>query len=63
MPLDEITITKIILEKFSEKFIAKALDVDVAIAGGGPAGLVAGKYLAEKGIKTCLFERKLSVGG
>ncbi|MHA1404379.1 MAG: sulfide-dependent adenosine diphosphate thiazole synthase [Candidatus Helarchaeota archaeon] len=37
--------------------------MDVAIAGGGPAGLVAGKYLAEKGIKTCLFERKLSVGG
>lgn len=63
MPLDEVTISKIIIEKFSETFIKDGLDVDVAIAGGGPAGLTAGRYLAENGIKTCLFERKLSIGG
>jgi thiamine thiazole synthase len=35
----------------------------VIIAGAGPAGLVASKHLAEAGVKTVLFERKLSIGG
>ncbi len=37
--------------------------MDVAIAGGGPAGLTAAKYLSTAGKKVVLFERKLSVGG
>jgi thiamine thiazole synthase len=37
--------------------------VDVAIVGAGPSGLAAGYYLARKGIKTAIFERKLSIGG
>ena len=41
----------------------KALDVDVAIVGGGPAGLVCGYYLAKAGKQVVLFERKLSIGG
>jgi len=36
---------------------------DVAIVGGGPSGLVAAADLARAGWKTCLFERKLSIGG
>lgn len=39
------------------------LSVDVAIAGGGPSGLVASYYLAKKGFKIALFERKLAPGG
>ena len=39
------------------------LEVEVAIAGGGPSGLIAAKYLAEKKMKVALFERKLSLGG
>lgn len=62
MTLDEITISKAIIESFTQKFIA-ALDVDVAIVGGGPAGLVCGYYLAKAGKKVVLFEKKLSIGG
>ncbi|MDD5255049.1 MAG: sulfide-dependent adenosine diphosphate thiazole synthase [Candidatus Omnitrophica bacterium] len=60
--LDEITISRAIIESYKEKLLA-ALDVDVAIVGAGPAGLVCGRYLAREGRKVALFERKLSVGG
>jgi thiamine thiazole synthase len=62
MALDEIKISRAIIESYSKKLV-KALDVDVAIVGGGPAGLVCGYYLAKAGKKVVLFERKLSVGG
>ncbi len=62
MVLDEIKISKAIITSYTEKLI-KALDVDVAIVGGGPAGLVCGYYLAKAGKKVVLFERKLSIGG
>lgn len=60
--LDEIVITRAIVEEFSNVFLDYT-DVDVALVGGGPANLTAAKYLAEAGYKTVLFERKLSVGG
>lgn len=60
--LDERVITEAIVDRFFEKLKAN-LEVDVAIAGCGPAGLVAGTLLAEKGWKVAIFERKLSVGG
>lgn len=62
MGLDEIKISRAIIESYSEKLV-KALDVDVAIVGGGPAGMVCGYYLAKAGKRAVLFERKLSVGG
>lgn len=62
MKLDDIKISKAIIESYSEKLI-KALDVDVAIVGAGPAGMVCGYYLSKAGRKVALFERKLSVGG
>jgi len=62
MELDEIKISKAIIESFSRK-LTDALDVDVAIVGGGPAGLVCGYYLAKAGKKVVLFEKKLSIGG
>lgn len=37
-------------------------DTVVLSAGAGPAGLTAAYYLAKKGVKTAIFERKLSVG-
>jgi thiazole biosynthesis enzyme len=62
MKLDEIIITEAIIESFTKKF-RDYLSSDVAIAGGGPAGLCAAYYLAKAKKKVALFERKLSVGG
>ena len=62
MRLDEIKISKAIIEAYKQKLV-DALDIDVAIAGAGPAGLVCAYYLAQAGKKVALFERKLSVGG
>ncbi len=45
------------------KKIKKNLSVDVAIVGGGPSGMVAAYYLAKKGLKVALYERKLAPGG
>ena len=60
--LDDIIISKAIINSYTDKLL-KALDVDVAIVGGGPAGLTCGYYLGKQNIKTVLFERKLSIGG
>ena len=39
------------------------LDLDVAIVGGGPSGIVAAYYLAKAGLKVAQFDRKLPPGG
>ncbi len=61
-PLDEIIISRAIIDRYTEK-LKECLELDVAIVGGGPSGLVAAYYLAGGGRKVALFERKLSVGG
>lgn len=38
-------------------------EVDVAIVGAGPSGLTASYYLAKRGFKVVVFERRLSFGG
>jgi thiamine thiazole synthase len=62
MVIDDVKITKIIFNRFSKNF-NNAFEVDVAIAGAGPSGLVAAKYLAKAGKDVVLFERKLCIGG
>ncbi|MDI6786385.1 MAG: sulfide-dependent adenosine diphosphate thiazole synthase [bacterium] len=62
MPIDDIIISRAIIEEYS-KDLVDSLEVDVIIAGAGPAGMVAGYYLAKEGKKVIIFERKLSVGG
>lgn len=39
------------------------LDLDVAIVGGGPSGILAAYYIAKAGYRVALFDRKLSPGG
>jgi len=58
----EQIISKLIIENFSKKLI-DYLNIDVAIVGGGPSGLVAAYYLAKAGKKVCMFERKIAFGG
>lgn len=60
--LNEVTITKAILETYMNK-LKSALELDVAIVGAGPSGIVAGYYLAKAGKNVGLFEKKISIGG
>ena len=62
MTIDDVMVTRTIFNRFSQEF-NDIFEVDVAIAGGGPAGLTAANYLCQRGKKVVLFERKLSVGG
>ena len=58
----ENTISAAIVRSFSGKFLEN-LNLDVALVGAGPSALVAAKYLADAGLKTAVFERKLAPGG
>lgn len=58
----ETQISKGIISTYFDK-LEKNLDLDVAIVGGGPSGIVAAYYLAKGGLKVAQFDRKLSPGG
>ena len=62
MKIDEIIISRAIVESFTKEFL-EALNVDVAIVGAGPSGMTAAYYLAKEGVKTVIFEKNLRVGG
>ena len=58
----ETQVSKGIINTYFEK-LQSNLDLDVAIVGGGPTGIVAAYYMAKAGLKVALFDRKLSPGG
>ena len=60
--IDEKIISQAIIESYMKELIS-SLEVDVAIAGAGPSGLICGYYLAKEGVKVAIFERNLKVGG
>jgi thiamine thiazole synthase len=62
MVLDDVVISRSIIEAYQEKFQAH-LDVDVALVGAGPTNMVAGYYLGKAGVKAAVFESKLAPGG
>lgn len=58
----ETKVSRGIIRSYFEK-IERNLNLDVAIVGGGPSGIVAAYYLAKAGLKVAIFDRKLSPGG
>lgn len=62
MHLDDIAVSRAIIRTYTNKLL-DCLECDVAIVGGGPAGITASYYLARQGYKVCVFERKLAPGG
>ena len=58
----ETKVSQGIISTYFEK-MQKSLNLDVAIVGGGPSGIVAAYYLAKAGLKVAQFDRKLSPGG
>lgn len=61
LPL-ESKITRYIFE-YAARDWASISSTDVVIVGAGPAGMTAARYLAEKGLRVVVFERRLSFGG
>jgi len=60
--IEDTKVTTAIVERFLHDFL-DITELDVAIAGAGPSGLTAARYLAKAGAKVAVFERNLYVGG
>ena len=60
--LVETDISKAILNAYHEKLLERIVS-DVLIIGAGPSGLTSAFYLAQKGLKVTLLEKRLSPGG
>ena len=61
-PIDEKDVTVAIVGGFMRQFEEYA-ESDVIIVGGGPSGLMAGREIASRGIKTLIVERNNYIGG
>ena len=62
LKLEDTQITAAIVERFLRDFLVFT-ELDVAIAGAGPSGITAARYLAKAGTKVAVFDRNLYVGG
>ncbi len=60
--IDEKEITRAIIREYHDQ-LDSAVESDVIIAGAGPSGLVAGRYLAQRGYKVTIIERNNYLGG
>ncbi|HEA84083.1 MAG TPA: thiazole biosynthesis protein [Thermodesulfobacterium geofontis] len=58
----ELEIQKAIV-KYGLEDLYEYSNVDVLIVGAGPSGLTSAKYLAERGFKVLVYEKRLSFGG
>ncbi len=61
-PVGEKEVTRAIVAEFAEQF-QEYIESDCVIIGAGPAGLMAGRVLAESGAKTLIVERNNYLGG
>ncbi len=62
MGLDEVKISRAIIDRFFHKLV-NYLEMDVAVVGAGPSGLMAAYKLASQGFKVAVYERRMSIGG
>ena len=60
--LVETDISKTILKAYHEK-LSESIVSDVLIIGAGPSGMTGAYYLALKGLKVTILEKRLSPGG
>ena len=58
----ETRVSRGIVSTYMDK-LQRNLELDVAIVGGGPSGIVAAYYLAKAGRRVAQFDRKLAPGG
>jgi thiamine thiazole synthase len=61
-PVSEKEVTRAIVDAFARQFI-EYVESDCLIIGGGPSGLMAGRDIASKGVKTLIVERNNYIGG
>ena len=61
-PVGEVEVTRAIVASFLKQFDQYASS-DVIIVGAGPAGLMAGRDLARRGVKVLIVERNNYLGG
>jgi len=62
MKIDDVAVSRAIIENYKNKLL-NALELDVAVVGAGPAGMVCAYNLSLSGAKVAIFEKKLSPGG
>ena len=60
--MQEKNISRALITEYYEHLYA-VIDSDVLIAGAGPAGLIAGRLLAQKGYRVTIIERNNFLGG
>ena len=58
----EKEVTRAIVDEFAKQF-KEYVESDVIIVGAGPSGLIAGRELAKKKVKTFIIERNNYLGG
>ena len=58
----EKDVTRAIVSEFARQF-EEYVESDCIIVGGGPAGLMAGRLLAQEKVKTFIIERNNYIGG
>lgn len=60
--VEETEISKAIISTYYDKLLGRIVN-DILIVGAGPSGLMAAYYLARKGLKVTVLEKRLSPGG
>jgi len=60
--LKDVMVTRAIIDSYHKKLLSN-LELEAAVVGGGPAGLMCAYELAGRGRKVAVFERNLAPGG